>query len=152
VRIIPNGILESPLPPAKRQDHRPVQPPVALRKGFQHVLRAVHDLDLGWRVEVIGDGPFRGELEQIAAGSRTPVNFHGWLDQRDPVLPNCMPEDRSSWFRRNRKNFPSVLLEAMRAGMAVIASAPALPGGRRQRGDGLWRPAMWTGFESGSSN
>lgn len=122
VRVIPNGIFESPVTTHEKDKTIILCSRLLPRKGFQYVLQAVHDLDLDWRVEVIGDGPFRGELERIAAGSRMPVCFHGWLDQRDPRFGQLYARGAIFVFPSESENFPSVLLEAMRAGMAIIAS------------------------------
>jgi glycosyltransferase involved in cell wall biosynthesis len=122
VRVIPNGIIESPVTPAEKDKTIVLCSRLLPRKGFQYALAAVHDLDLDWQVEVIGDGPFRGELERIAAGSKTPVRFHGWLDQRDPRFTELYARGAIFVFPSESENFPSVLLEAMRAGMAIIAS------------------------------
>ena len=122
VRVIPNGIFESPVTLHEKDKTIILCSRLLPRKGFQYVLQAVHDVDLDWRVEVIGDGPFRGELERIAAGSRTPVCFHGWLDQRDPRFGQLYARGAIFVFPSESENFPSVLLEAMRAGMAIIAS------------------------------
>ena len=122
VRVIPNGIVESAVVPGEKDKTIVLCSRLLPRKGFQHALAAVHDLDLGWRVEVIGDGPYRGELERIAAGSKTPVRFHGWLDQRDPRFTELYARGAIFVFPSESENFPSVLLEAMRAGMAIITS------------------------------
>ena len=122
VRVIPNGIIESPVVPNQKDKTIVLCSRLLPRKGFQHALAAVHDLDLGWQVEVIGDGPYRGDLERIAAGSKTPVRFHGWLDQRDPRFAELYARGAIFVFPSESENFPSVLLEAMRAGMAIIAS------------------------------
>ncbi len=122
VRVIPNGIFESPVTPQDKDKTIVLCSRLLPRKGFQHVLEAVRDLALDWRVEVIGDGPFRGELERIAAGSKTPVRFHGWLDQRDPKFAELYARGAIFVFPSESENFPSVLLEAMRAGMAILAS------------------------------
>ncbi len=120
VRVIPNGIFASPDPIGEKHKMIVLCSRLLPRKGFQHVIAAVHDLDLDWTVEVIGDGPHRAELERLAEGSRTAIRFHGWLDQRDPRFAELYDRGTIFVFPSESENFPSVLLEAMRAGMAII--------------------------------
>lgn len=85
-------------------------------KGLQTVLAAAEDLakKAGWRIEVVGDGPLRGELER-----RFPdVRFVGRTDPQPfyrrasvVVVPSLWPE-----------NLPYVILEAMSYSVTVLAS------------------------------
>lgn len=124
IEAIPNGIYASQLRPAGN----PKQNSILLcsrllpRKGFQHVIQAVHDLDTGWQVDIIGEGPYRGELERLAEGSKTPVRFWGWLDQRSPQFKKLYESGSIFVFTSEAENFPTVLLEAMSAKMAIITS------------------------------
>ncbi len=122
VEVIPNGI-EIALAPADHKQNRILMCSRLLpRKGFQHVLAAIHDLDIPWTATVIGDGPHRGELEQIARDSKVPVEFTGWLDKSDPRFIELFETSSIFAFTSNAENFPTVLLEAMAAGLAIISS------------------------------
>lgn len=123
VRVIPNGI-ETTLRPAEHKQNRILMCSRLLpRKGFQHALRAIHGLDIPWTATVIGDGPYRGELEEIAKGSRVPVEFTGWLDKSEPRFIELFQTSSIFVFPSSAENFPTVLLEAMAAGLAIITSS-----------------------------
>ncbi|MBN1126423.1 MAG: glycosyltransferase family 4 protein [Sedimentisphaerales bacterium] len=123
VQLIPNGISLSRFQSGPKEKSILLCSRLLPRKGFQYVLQAVHDLALDWQVNVVGDGPFRAELEQLAQGSKTPVRFWGWLDQRSPQFRHLYETGSIFVFPSEAENFPTVLLEAMSAGMAIIASA-----------------------------
>ncbi|MHC4836520.1 MAG: glycosyltransferase family 4 protein, partial [Planctomycetota bacterium] len=83
---------------------------------------AVKNLDLNWQVHIIGEGPYRNTLEQLADGSKTPITFHGWLDRDDPKFRELYETSSIFVFPSEMENFPTVLLEAMSAGCAIITS------------------------------
>ena len=122
VKVIPNGINTSKLKPAQKQNSILMCSRLLPRKGFQHVIEAVSDLDIDWQVNIIGDGPFRHELEMLAEKSKVKINFHGWLDHQDPMFKNLYETAAIFVFTSNAENFPTVLLEALIAGTAVITS------------------------------
>jgi len=89
---------------------------LAPEKGLQTVLAVADNVTkrAGWRIEVVGDGPLRAQLEHRHPG----VHFAGWTDpapfyQRASVVavPSQWPE-----------NLPYVILEAMSFGVTVLAS------------------------------
>jgi glycosyltransferase involved in cell wall biosynthesis len=93
-------------------------------KGIEHLLRAAAALQgefPGLRVEIAGAGPHRQKLEQTAdqLGLRGRVEFLGWVDDMHSVLPRwdvfVMPS--------LEEGFPIAALDAMAAGLPVIASA-----------------------------
>jgi glycosyltransferase involved in cell wall biosynthesis len=91
------------------------------RKGIQYLLQALHDLDLrGFKIDVVGDGPYLATLKQIAAEQRCPVKFWGWLDNESPELKRLY--ERSSIFvlPSEAESFGIVLLEAMASGHAIV--------------------------------
>ncbi len=97
-------------------------------KGVPYLLRALAQLpDNGpaWRLEIVGDGPGRGELEQLAIELRLAdrVSFLGTMSKADVarrmrrcsflVLPSL----------RGTENQPVVLLEALACGKPVVATS-----------------------------
>ena len=58
----------------------------------------------------------------MAEGSRTPIIFHGWLDRDDPKFRELYETSAIFVFPSEMENFPTVLLEAMSAGCAIITS------------------------------
>jgi glycosyltransferase involved in cell wall biosynthesis len=95
-------------------------------KGLPDAVRALsHRGDLQWLIA--GDGPERAELERLARGSALRVSLLGTVTGSDKagllhacdafVLPSrVLPSGRS-------EGAPTALLEAMAAGLPVVASA-----------------------------
>jgi glycosyltransferase involved in cell wall biosynthesis len=76
--------------------------------------------DLDWQLEFVGDGPLRGQLEELvqtlALASR--VTFLGF--RRD--VPQRLAEAQLFLLISKWEGFPRSILEAMRAGLPVVAS------------------------------
>jgi colanic acid/amylovoran biosynthesis glycosyltransferase len=95
------------------------------KKGVAVLLDAVRRLPPGgWSVEIVGDGPLRGELEARAAG--LPVTFRGALPRTEVgaayarseiVVVPSVPAASG-----DQDGLPVALLEAMSAGCAVVGS------------------------------
>lgn len=100
------------------------------KKGLGVLLDAVRRLPPGldWRLEVLGDGPLRAELTERASG--LPVTFGGSASREElarayarstiVVVPSVPAASG------DQDGLPTVLLEAMGSGRAVVASD--LPG------------------------
>jgi glycosyltransferase involved in cell wall biosynthesis len=89
-------------------------------------------------VAIAGDGPLRGELAAVAEGERVSCTFLGMLSQDSmPLFMRsldlfCFP---SAW-----EGMPSVLAEALTAGLPIVASD--IPPNREVLGDaGVLFPA-----------
>jgi glycosyltransferase involved in cell wall biosynthesis len=90
-----------------------------LLRAFERIRRAHPDAEL----VIIGDGEQRGELEQLAdeLGASDAVRFRGWIGDGEVrsalasstvlVIPSVWPE-----------NLPTVALEAIGVGRAIVAS------------------------------
>lgn len=123
IHIVPNGYE-----PLCFDTTRPREKKILLcsrllpRKGFQYVIEAVKNVSLDWQVHIVGDGPFLETLQQMAAGSKTPIVFHGWLDRSDSKFKDLYETSSIFVFPSEMENFPAVLLEAMSAGLAIITS------------------------------
>lgn len=124
VRIIPNGFDEN------RFDGGVSKRPQILacsrilpRKGFQYLVEAAKELPSEWEIHIVGDGPYLPTLKKQAEKSGVNIHFHGWLSPNDPLLKQLY---ESSWifvFPSEEENFPTVLLEALGAGCAVITTS-----------------------------
>ena len=123
ISIIPNGYeIETFKTNRKRNNSILMCSRLLQRKGFQYAIEAVRDIQLDWQVHIVGEGPFRPTLEAMAEGSKTPITFHGWLDRDDPKLKELYETSAIFVFPSEMENFPTVLLEAMSAGCAIITS------------------------------
>ncbi|MCF7973905.1 MAG: glycosyltransferase family 4 protein [Phycisphaerae bacterium] len=122
VQVIPNGITLNRFEPGPKKKQILMCSRLLAFKGFQHVIEAVKDLDLDWTVHIIGDGPYLPELKRLAGSSITPIQFTGWLDKTDPEFVALYRESAIFVFPSEAENFPTVLLEAMSARMAIISS------------------------------
>ncbi len=123
VPVIPNGIESSFF-----SSDVPKKPQILVcsrllpRKGIQYLIEAVRPLSLDWPVHIVGDGPYLPVLQEQAKGSKTPIYFHGWLDRRDKRFKDLYESSAIFVFSSEAENFPTVLLEAMAAGCAVITT------------------------------
>ncbi len=97
-------------------------------KGVDLLVEALAGLDRQWRLEVVGDGPSRPEIEELArnSGVGAQVTFRSWLAGSDLpgfyrsldvlVLPS---RSTPSWIEQ----FGRVLIEAMACEVACIGSS-----------------------------
>jgi glycosyltransferase involved in cell wall biosynthesis len=106
-------------------------------KGFDTLLMAVRNIKIKWnenvRVFIIGEGPEKDNLIRLSrkCGISDNVIFTGYIDNASKILKNFDIFVMSSL----TEGMPITLLEAMRAGMPIVASAvggipEALEGGK----------------------
>jgi glycosyltransferase involved in cell wall biosynthesis len=95
---------------------------LAPEKGIDVAIRAVGHLSDQVRLDIAGDGPARRDLEALAeAEAPGQVVFHGRLPKDklfDLLRSSSVAVVPSTWF----ENQPMAVLEAMAAGLPVIAS------------------------------
>jgi L-malate glycosyltransferase len=121
VQTIPNGFSPPGVTgPTCKRDRILVVTRLFERKGVHHFLEAIRDLDTSWEIVIAGDGPERAGLEALARGIRPAVRFAGQVDHAE-VLELCRTS-KIFVFPSVQENFPSVLLEAMWAGCAIITT------------------------------
>lgn len=119
-----NGIPDTPLRAHPGEDRQPVILMAARfvqQKNHEALLRAVGVSNLQCQVVFAGDGPRRSQIEHLAQeldlGNR--VTFVG--ERRD--IANLMARAHIFALPSNWEGFPLTILEAMRAGLPVVASA-----------------------------
>ena len=78
-------------------------------------------VDLPWSLEVIGDGPARGDVSRALAALRGRVNWMGPLDQKS-IAERLASADLFVWPASNEA-FGMALLEAQASGLPVVAGA-----------------------------
>lgn len=123
--VIPNGFDADKFQPQEKKKWIFSSGRLQPAKGFQYLIQAVSDDDIGWEVHIAGDGPMMTELEQMAERSKTKVILHGRLDNKGEEYKNLI--ERSSIFvlASEKENASIVLLEAMCGGCAIIATNTA---------------------------
>lgn len=91
------------------------------RKGHHHVITALKDLP-GWRLIIVGEGPKRARLENLAArlGVGDRVRLTGPLPHAE--LPRYYGAADLLVLASNREGWANVLLESMACGTPVVAS------------------------------
>lgn len=94
-------------------------------KGVQYMLEAASRLSLDLEINIVGDGPYRSTLEAQAARIGKPVRFWGWLDRNSPEMWRLYRESSVFVFPSEREGSPTVVQEAMSAGLAVVAADAA---------------------------
>lgn len=106
--------------------HEPVRLVMVARfepqKDHETLLQALAGLaDRLWELDLIGDGPLRSQMEDLTASLRlsTKVRFLGHRTDVD----RCLAEAQISVLATNWEGFPLTILEAMRAGLPVVASS-----------------------------
>jgi len=75
----------------------------------------------GWSLRIVGDGPLRGELEARAQAVGGAVTFSGHLEQRE--VAGALRSGRVFVLNSSYEGLPHIVLEAMSAGVPVIATA-----------------------------
>jgi glycosyltransferase involved in cell wall biosynthesis len=121
-----NGIPD--IPPALRADpgRSPVRLVMVARFGAQKdhatLLRALAGLQQHpWELDLVGNGPLLSDMESLAAslGISGRVRFLGRRMDVDQILA----QSQINLLVTNWEGFPLSILEAMRAGLPVVASA-----------------------------
>ncbi len=92
-------------------------------KGIQDLLNALTDIDVnGWKVYILGEGPYRFELEKIILelGLKDKVSLLGFVSDADrqKYLSEAGLYFTGSWFEA----MPISVLEAMASSCNIIAS------------------------------
>jgi glycosyltransferase involved in cell wall biosynthesis len=80
--------------------------------------RLLLDQDVNVRLVIVGDGPYRTEMEGRLSGC--PVLFTGYLDGED--LQNCYASADLFVFPSTTDTFGNVVLEAQASGLPVVVS------------------------------
>jgi len=122
VTVIPNGIDVNKFTPQEKTKTIFSSGRLLPRKGFQYLIQAVSDEDLGWEVHIAGDGPMMSELKALAEKSKTKVVLHGWLDNNGKEYKDLLEQASIFVLASEAESFGMVIAEAMSAGCAIISS------------------------------
>ncbi len=123
IRVIPNGI-DLPAEPADVEREPPVGVMVAnliAYKGHADLLRALGSMAEPPRIRLLGDGPERPALERLAAelDLEDTVAFEGF----HPCPEEVVAVSQFAVLTSHEEGFPNAVLEAMAAGLPVVATA-----------------------------
>jgi len=126
-QVIPNGVELEALDPLPPGIHHPIRLVFVGRfspqKNLAFLLEVLAKLrDLDWRLDLVGDGPLRGELEDLSRRRDLVdrVHFHGWVAPEEATAVMChsdilvMPS--------LSEGLPLVGLQALGLGLALATS------------------------------
>ncbi|GAB2700498.1 glycosyltransferase family 4 protein [Kitasatospora kifunensis] len=128
IHVVPNGVDRAYFMPV-REVREPVERPLELlyvgrlspQKNVGRLLEAIHLLHRPVRLRIVGDGELRGQLEaQAAELGLTQVEFAG--AKLGPDLVRAYAEADAFVLPSDKEGMPLVALEAMAAGLPVIAT------------------------------
>lgn len=94
-------------------------------KNVQTTIRALEKVDLqDWHVEVLGDGPYREELDQLTKelGLEDKLTFHGWIENNSPEQLKFLKEASVYITASKFENCPMAVIEAASAGCYTLLS------------------------------
>jgi len=117
---IPYAFAADPINGTARVDRLLIVTRMFPRKGVQHVIEALAGIRTSWEICIAGDGPYRRELEALAARLGVPAKFPGYV--QGAPLAQLYHSSRVFAFPSLQENFPLVLLEAMAAGCAIVTT------------------------------
>lgn len=120
--VIPNGIDTSKFKPQEKKKYIFSSGRLLPRKGFQYLIQAVSNEDVGYEVHIAGDGPMMSELKKLAENSKTKVVLHGWLDNNGKEYKDLLEQSAIFVLASEAESFGMVIVEAMSAGCAVITT------------------------------
>jgi glycosyltransferase involved in cell wall biosynthesis len=122
IEVIPNGIDTEKFKPQEKKKWIFSSGRLLVNKGFQYLIQAVSEEDIGYEVHIAGDGPMMSELKSLAEKSKTKIFFHGWLNNKSEEYKNLLEQSAIFVLASDVESFGMSILEAMCAGCAVITT------------------------------
>lgn len=127
--IIPNGI-DLPYYRKLAAEHSKTKSMVTMcrlqePKGVQDVICAFAEVKQpGWTLKVLGDGPYRSELERLAEKLKVKdsVIFYGWVKNKSDQYETLLGESYLYLSGSRFENCPMSVLEAAAAGCRLLIS------------------------------
>ena len=121
--VIPNGIDVDRFSPAGLKGKKALcVTRLFARKGVQFFLKAHHRVKPDYEVNIVGDGPYYPELQQLVDQDQIKANLCGFIENQSPQLKKLYETSSIFVFPSESENFPICLLEAMVAGLAIITT------------------------------
>lgn len=122
IKVIPNGIDINKFSPQEKKKYIFSSGRLFSNKGFQYLIQAVSNEDIGYEVHIAGDGPMMPELKELASKSKTKVVLHGWLDNNGRKYKDLLEQSAIYVLASEKENASIALLEGMSAGCAMITT------------------------------
>ncbi|MHA2366610.1 MAG: glycosyltransferase family 4 protein [Candidatus Hodarchaeales archaeon] len=122
MKIVPNALPIDRLKPELKKRSILVVTRLLPRKGIQYLLEALNSSGLDIHVDIVGDGPYRNNLEVLSKNLKLDIKFHGWIDNSSLKLTKLYQRCEFFIFPSESENFPIVLLEAMASGSTIITT------------------------------
>jgi len=121
--IIPNGIFPDQYQSGIREKSIVTVSRLQKSKGIQDLIEACAKIDMGeWKVNILGEGPFRKELEEIIRkhGLQDRIFLRGYVSDEEHIryLSHAGMFFTGSWFEA----MPVSVLEAMASHDVILAS------------------------------
>ena len=131
INVIPDGLALARFEPAQRESHPETVRILTIgrlipRKGFQFLIRALPHIlaktETHFEIEIVGDGPYRDELLQLAEslGVASKIHFSGSVPYAE--LPEKYRRADIFILPSLAEGMPLVVLEAMGTGLPIVAS------------------------------
>ena len=131
INVIPDGLDLARFEPAQREAHPETVRILTIgrlipRKGFQFLIRALPHIlaktEANFEIEIVGDGPYRDELLQLAEslGVASHLHFAGSVPYAE--LPEKYRRADIFILPSLAEGMPLVVLEAMGTGLPIVAS------------------------------
>lgn len=123
IKLVPNGIKLELYAPAQKEKSLITLTRLQESKGVQDLITACAELDLcGWEINILGDGPYRGELEKLVKDKnlQNSIFFRGHVEGAERMR---FLSQAGGFFSGSRfEAFPLSVLEASLCGCDIIAS------------------------------
>jgi glycosyltransferase involved in cell wall biosynthesis len=122
IKTIPNGIDQDNYTKQKKENIIVSSGRLLPRKGFQYLINAIKDEKLNYELHILGDGPFRNELQKLSKNSKTKIVFHGWISNKSDEYKKILGKAKIYVLASLKENASIALLEAMSASCAIITT------------------------------
>lgn len=122
IEVIPNGFDTKKFIPRPKKNWIFSSGVLLPMKGFQYLIQAVSDEDVGYEVHIAGDGPMMGELKVLAEKSKTKIVFHGWIANKGKEYKDLIEQAAIYALASEKENASISLLEAMSSGCAMVTT------------------------------
>jgi glycosyltransferase involved in cell wall biosynthesis len=123
IRVIPNGSKDLKIEGVEKENIIFSSGRLLKRKGFHLLIKAFKKIEhVGWKLFIVGDGPYRKELERVA-GNRADIIFTGWLDRESPEYLEIANKAKIFALLSSAESQGISYIEAMSTGCAILASS-----------------------------